>query len=649
MYTLVSVTSVRDATPVRQLRPGRVGEAVWSVASARWAAAALALFVAGLAAAPAGAPTEVRWALYLACGVTGGWGPARTGIAALRDKTLDVDLLMIVAAIGAAAIGQIVDGALLIVIFATSGALEDVATKRTADSVRGLLDLTPDRAVVIDDEGREHMVPATELAVGDRVVVRPGERIAADGAVVDGCSEVDQSSITGEPLPVPKSRGDDVFAGTLNGSGALQVKVLRDPTQTVLARIVALVARASATKATTALFIEKVERRYSVGVVAATLALFAIPLLLGAPLQPTLLRAMTFMIVASPCAVVLATMPPLLATIANAGRHGVLLKSAVVVEQLADTSIVALDKTGTLTSGVPRLTAVTPLARLEGLDEDRLLQLAAAAEQLSEHPLGRAIVAAAHDRGLAIPAADGFRAVPGRGVRAVVEQRLVEVRSPDRSVAGPDATATVVVVALDGTPVGTLELTDQIRPDAADAVAALTALTCAPPVLLTGDNAGAAGWVAGATGIIDVRAGLLPEQKVDAVRELQADGHRVLVVGDGINDAPAMAAAGTSVAMGVAGADLTLQTADAVTVRDELHSIATIIALARRARRVVIANLAIATTFIAVLVIWDLFGRLPLPLGVAGHEGSTVIVALNGLRLLARRAWRREQQSNVRR
>jgi len=639
MYTLMPVTTVRDAGPVPQLRPGRVGEAVWSVASVRWAAAALALFSAGLAAALAGAPVGVWWALYLACGVTGGWGPALTGIAALRDKTLDVDLLMIVAAIGAAAIGQIFDGALLIVIFATSGALEDVATKRTADSVEGLLELTPDRAVVIDDEGRERTLPATELAVGDRVLVRPGERIAADGAVVAGCSEVDQSSITGEPLPVYKTRGDEVFAGTLNGSGALQLKVVRDPTQTVAARIVALVAQASATKATTQLFIEKVERRYSVGAVTVTLALFAIPVLLGAPLQPTLLRAMTFMIVASPCAVVLATMPPLLSTIANAGRHGVLLKSAVVVEQLADTSIVALDKTGTLTCGVPRLTAVTPLAGPDGLDEDRLLQLAAAAEQPSEHPLGRAIVAAARDRSIAIPAAEGFRAVPGRGVRAVVEQRLVEVRSPDRPAAGQDADTTVVVV-LDGAPVGMLALTDQIRPDAADAVAALTALTCAPPVLLTGDNACAAARVAGDTGITDIRAGLLPEQKVDAIRGLQAGGHRVLVVGDGINDAPAMAAARTSVAMGAAGADLTLQTADAVTVRDELHSVATIIALARRARRVVIGNLAIAATFIAVLVIWDLFGQLPLPLGVAGHEGSTVIVGLNGLRLLTRRAWR---------
>jgi len=253
----------------------------------------------------------------------------------------------------------------------------DVATKRTADSVKGLLNLAPDRAVLIDGGGHERGVAAAELMVGDRVVVRPGERISADGVVVSGSSEVDQSSITGESLAVAKTRGDEVFAGTLNGSGALQLLVTRDPSQTVVARIVAMVAEASATKAKTQLFIEKIERRYSVGVVVATLALFTIPLLLGTRLEPALLRAMTFMIVASPCAVVLATMPPLLSAIANAGRHGVLVKSAVVVEHLADTCIVALDKTGTLTCGVPRLTAIEPLDP-DCLDGDWLLQLAAA-------------------------------------------------------------------------------------------------------------------------------------------------------------------------------------------------------------------------------------------------------------------------------
>jgi cobalt/nickel-transporting P-type ATPase D len=648
VVTLTALEETAHEVPVDRdavRRPLSWRAALWSVISVRWAAVALALFLAGLTAQCSGAAETVWWTLYLACYLSGGWGSAWAGAKALRNKALDVDLLMIVAAVGAVAIGQIFDGALLIVIFATSGALDDVATRHTAESVKGLLDLAPDQAVVIDGAGRERLVPAAELVVGDRVVVRPGERVAADGAVVSGSSEVDQRSITGESMPVPKSHGDEVFAGTVNGSGVLHVVVTRDPSQTVVARIVELVAEASATKARTQLFIEKIEQRYSVGVVVATVALIAVPLLLGAALQPALLRAMTFMIVASPCAVVLATMPPLLSAIANAGRHGVLVKSAVVVERLADTSIVALDKTGTLTCGMPRLTTVEPLQT--ELGAPRVLQLAAAAEQFSEHPLGRAVVEEARMRGVVVPDAKDFRALPGRGVRASVGSDFVEVCSPHayRGVPPPElapilaAGATAAVVLVNGVAVGVLGLTDQIRSDAARSVASLTALTSAPPVLLTGDNGRAATRAARQAGITDVRAALLPEQKVDVVRALQAGGHRVLVVGDGVNDAPAMAAAHTSIAMG-AGADLTLQTADGVTVRDELHSIPNLIGLARQARRVVIANLAIATAFITVLVLWDLLGHLPLPLGVAGHEGSTVIVALNGMRLLTNRSWR---------
>jgi len=629
-------------------RPSRLAvSGLWSVASVRWATLALGLFLAGLAAQLLDAPSGLWWTLYLACYVTGGWSPAWEGMQALRSRALDVDLLMVVAAIGAASIGQIFDGALLIVIFATSGALEDAATKRTEDSVQGLLDLAPDRATRVDADGTEQSVNARDLRVGEVVIVRPGERVSADGVVVDGASDVDQSSVTGESLPVSKAMNDDVFAGTLNGEGVLRIRVTQDPSDTVVARIVALVAEASATKAKTQLFIEKVEQHYSVGVVVATVALFAIPLIFGADLQSTLLRAMTFMIVASPCAVVLATMPPLLSAIANAGRHGVLVKSAVAMEHLAGTTVVAIDKTGTLTTGTPRLTSIVPLSD-QHLEGDQLLRIGAAAEQFSEHPLGRAVVAAARQRGLVIAAASEFHALPGRGVRGRIADQLVEVLSPRSLDADPladvtaleDAGTTAVVVVVDGLPVGILGLDDTLREGADGVVRAITAVTSNPPVLLTGDNQRAATRLGAQVGIVDIRAALLPDDKVAAVRQLQADGHRVLLVGDGINDAPAMAAAHTSIAMGRNGADLTLQTADAVTVRDELATIPAVVALARRARRVVIANLAIAATIITALVAWDLLGNLPLPLGVAGHEGSTIIVALNGLRLLSHRAWR---------
>jgi cation-transporting P-type ATPase J len=653
-------SQVLDRTPVAPTDGGvtAIRTRAFALPEVRWAAVATALFALGLAAQFGGAPAWVWWVLYLACYVTGGWEPALAGLQALRDKTLDVDLLMIVAAIGAAAIGQVLDGGLLIVIFATSGALEAVLTQRTADSVRSLLNLAPERATVITTSGAETVVDAANLEVGQTIVVRPGERIGADGQVTSGASEVDQSSITGEPLPVTKAPGDEVFAGTLNGTGVLRIRVDRAAADTVVARIVAMVQQASATKAKAQLFIEKVEQYYSIGVVAATLAVFFVPLALGAALQPALLRAMTFMIVASPCAVVLATMPPLLAAMANAGRHGVLVKSAVVMEQLGAITTVAFDKTGTLTRGTPRLCDIQPLAGSD-LSPDELLTLAAAVEHPSEHPLAAAIVAAATRRGLRLPMVAQFASAPGRGVTAVVEGRRVAVGSPgqlaiarpspgigdphgaDAAVAAMEADGkTAVVVTVDDGAVGVLGLDDQLRREAADTIGTLSVLTGATPVLLTGDNSRAATALATRVGISDVRAGLLPQDKVSAVRELDDAGHRVLLVGDGVNDAPAMAAAHTGIAMGRAGSDLALETADAVIVRDELATIPKVIALSLHARRVVIANLVIAATFITVLVLWDLLGHLPLPLGVAGHEGSTVIVGLNGMRLLSRRAWK---------
>ncbi|MBZ6257825.1 cadmium-translocating P-type ATPase [Streptomyces olivaceus] len=633
--TLATVPAPVPAAPA----PGRRTR-VLALAEARWALASLLAFLAALPLDLGSAPAWTYGPLYAFAYAAGGWEPALEGLRALRGKTLDVDLLMIVAALGAASIGQVLDGALLIVIFATSGALEALATARTADSVRGLLDLAPTTATRVRD-GREETVPTAGLAVGDTVLVRPGERVGADGTVLDGTGEVDQATITGESVPVLKRPGDDVFAGTVNGTGALRVRVGRDPADSVIARIVTLVEEASRTKAPTQLFIEKIEQRYAVGVVAATLAVFGIPLAVGADLTDALLRAMTFMIVASPCAVVLATMPPLLSAIANAGRHGVLVKSAVAMERLGAIDTAALDKTGTLTEGAPEVTAVRPVSAPGSsprLDADGLLALAASAEHPSEHPLARAIVSAARGRNLPIAAARDFTASPGRGVTALVDGHRVHVGRADT----PEGAETTVRVTRDGTLLGTLALTDRLRADAAPATTALTALTGTAPALLTGDHPAAAARVAEATGITDVRADLLPEDKVEAVREGERAGRKVLFVGDGVNDAPALAAAHAGVAMGRAGSDLALEAADAVVVRDELTAVPAVVRLSRRARRLVLQNLVVAGAFITVLVLWDLIGHLPLPLGVAGHEGSTVLVGLNGLRLLRESAWRQE-------
>ncbi|GLY31975.1 metal-transporting ATPase [Kineosporia sp. NBRC 101731] len=607
----------------------------------RWAAASLGLFLLGLLTQVAATPPALTETLYLGCYAAGGWEPALAGLRALREKTLDVDLLMVVAAIGAAAIGQVLDGALLIVIFATSGALEAFATARTEDSVRGLLELAPETAVRVTARG-EQTVPTTDLAVDDEVIVRPGERIGADGQVVSGVSDVDQATITGEPLPAGKQPGDEVFAGTLNGTGMLRVRVTRPAQDSVVARIAGLVREAANTRATTQLFVEKVEQRYSIGMVAATVLLLTVPLILGEAPKDALLRAMTFMIVASPCAIVLSSMPPLLAAIANAGRHGVLIKSAVVMERLATTTQVAFDKTGTLTHGAPVIAGVHPFGTWS---TSEILRLAAAVEHGSEHPIARAVGREAREQMMDVPPAQDFSAHPGVGVEGTVEGHHLVISSP-RGQHLPLVTElqnrgeTVVLVHIDGDLAAVAGFTDRLRPDAPRTIAAATTLTSRPPLLLTGDNPAAAAHVARQTGLRDVRAGLLPHQKLDTIRQLQAEGEHLTFVGDGINDAPALAAAHVGIALGTAGADLTLDTADAVVVRDDLTAVPAVIALSRKARRVMIANLTIAATFITALVLWDLLGDLPLPLGVAGHEGSTVIVGLNGLRLLREKHWR---------
>ena len=595
----------------------------------RRAGIALALFLAGWLLQLGNAPEWSWWTVFLACYLSGGWEPTRSGLQELRQRRLDVDLLMIVAAIAAASIGQVVDGALLIVIFATSGALEVVVTQRTADSVTALLGLAPERATRYAADGTTHEIDCRDLDVGQQILVRPGERIGADGVVVRGRSEVDQQAVTGESVPIVREAGDEVLSGTVNGTGALIVEVSRPASESVIARIATLVAEASETKAPTQLFIEKVEQAYSAIVVVATLLVLGIPMLLSdSAFDESLRRAIVFMIVASPCAVVLSTMPPLLASITNAGRHGVLVKSAAVMESVGRTSVVAFDKTGTLTEGRPQVVDVTALG---GREPSEVLALAAAVEHPSEHPLGRAIVTAAADRGLDVAAVDDFRALPGRGVTGTVGGRRVTV---ERTLA--DSTGTVVGVLVDDVEIGRVELVDRLRDDAADAVRLIGDVTSGPVLLLTGDRPSVAADVAARTGIDEVYADLLPEDKVRVVGE--AGGH-VLVVGDGINDAPALIAAGTGVAMGRRGADLAVQTADAIIVRDDLTAVAALIRLSRLARRYVIANLCIAATVIVALVTWNLIGTLPLPLAVAGHEGSTVLVALNGARLLRSSAW----------
>ncbi|GJF02836.1 heavy metal translocating P-type ATPase [Pseudonocardia sp. D17] len=608
----------------------------------RSAVCALAAFAVAAPGQLLGAPATLTVVAWVVCYAAGGWEPAWSGLRALRHGKLDVDLLMVVAALAAAAIGQPFDGGLLVVIFATSGALEAVMTARTRRGIEALLDLAPETAVRVDDSG-ETRVPARDLRVGDVVLVRPGDRVPADGEVVDGASEIDTASLTGEPLPRAAGIGTAVHAGTVNGTGVLRVRVTREPRDWVVAGIRERVQRATDSASRRQLLIERIEQPYSVGVVVVTLALLGVPLLFGAAFEPTLLRAMTFMIVASPCAVVLATMPPLLAAIAVAARRGALLRDATVVEALAAVDAVAMDKTGTLTTGRPRVVTV------RAADPDGLVALAAAAEAGSEHALGRAVREEAERRRLTVPAASAFVAEPGIGVRATVGGREVTVGRPSRGdAAGPagwtgpagavedveGSGATAVVVSVDGQVRGVLGITDDVRPGAASAVDALTRLTGAAPVLLTGDAARPAAAVAARLGLVDVRSGLLPDDKADVVEAWRRDGRTVLAAGDGVNDAPLLAVADVGLAVGAGASALSVQAGDGVLLRDPMAVLPALVELARRATRVARANLVVAGAVIAGLVTWDLVGTLPLVLGVAGHELSTVVVCLNGLRLL---------------
>lgn len=620
-----------------------------SASPRRAAAIATGLFAAALAADLSGAPAAAYVPLYAACGLVGGWAPARDGLDALRERRLDVDVLMVVAAIAAAAIGQWPDAGLLIVIFATSGALEELATRRTERSLRDLVALTPELAERVGPDGETAPVAAAELAAGDLVLIRPGARVPADGVVATGTSDLDEAALTGEPLPAAKEPGDEVFGGSVNGSGALTVRITRAAAASVVGRIAELVERATREQAPTQMEIERFEQRYAVGVVVGTILFVALPLLfLGWEFEEALVRGMTFMIVASPCAVVLATMPALLSAVALAGRNGVLVKGSAALERLARIDTVVLDKTGTLTEGAPVLAGVTPLA---GWTRDEVLAVAAAAESRSEHPLASAVVAAARESGLTALTPASVTAVPGRGVDARVDGRRVRVGSrrllggvhadAERALAGAEgAGATAMAVEVDGRVVGVLTVEDRVRHGARAVVDRLRDLGVERIVLLTGDRPAAARRVAAACGIEEVVADLLPADKAAHVSALRAAGRRVLAVGDGVNDAPALAAADVSAGMGLGGSALTLETADIVLTADRLTRLPTTLDLAQRARGRVRQNLGLAMGAIAILVGLDIAGRLPLPLGVAGHEGSTVLVALNGLRLLAPGQWR---------
>ncbi len=613
------------------------------------AVAAVALFSGWMLQRNEGA--EWAWAaLYLMSYGVAGYEACVEGIRALRRWHLDIDFLMVVAALGAAAIGEYAEGAMLLVLFSLGHGLEHYAMGQARKAIRGLGRLTPKVAWV--KRGEQFVeVPVAEVAVGDRVRVRPTERLPVDGVVVAGTSAVDQSPITGESVPIEKGEGDDVFAGTLNGDGLIEVRVTRVAADSTVSRMIKLVEEAQGQKSTTQRYAERFTRIYVPAVIAATVVVAVLPPLLAwLAWSDAFMRAMTLLVGASPCALAISTPAAVLSGVARAARAGVLIKGGAHLEALGDIRCFAMDKTGTLTVGKP---TVAHMVAFAGADEAQALALAAALEQHSTHPLAHAILEAAKERGIAVQEAADAAIVRGKGLTGTVAGKRVAVgalrmfNGTDAPQASAEASAavkaleaqacTVMLVAEESRFIGAMGLLDGPRPEAKRAIGALHALGVRPIVMLTGDNRAVGDAVGALVGVDTVRSELMPEDKIVAVRELLAAHHAVAMVGDGVNDAPALAAATVGIAMGKSGTDVALEAADVALMSDDLMRLPFAVGISRKSRSIVRQNVMISMGMVFLLIPLAILGQIPIWLAVIMHEGSTVAVVLNSLRLLGYR------------
>nr|WP_154985114.1 heavy metal translocating P-type ATPase [Paenibacillus xylanexedens] len=623
--------------------------------------------------------------IYIAAYGIGGWTKAKEGIENLvKDRDLDVNLLMIAASLGAATIGYWNEGAMLIFIFALSGALESYATERSHKDISSLLALKPETALRIED-GQMNIVAIEDLQPGDLLLVKPGELIPADGVVYRGSSFINQSSITGESMPIDKSAGDEVYAGTVNGEGALYVEVTKSAEGSLFGKIIKMVEEAQAEVPDSQRFMERFEGIYARIVVGVTLlVIVGAPLLLGWTWNEAFYKAMVFLVVASPCALVSSIMPVMLSAMSSSARRGILFKGGAHMENIAHTRVVAFDKTGTLTMGTPK---VTDILTAPSVSREQLLSAVASVENLSMHPLARAIVEQASKENLPLQEAEHVQSITGHGIQGSIngvvwkigrldgtvwaqeieEKQTMEEREATETLAvtptgelkngkAVESIAndvlvngeadwkavctrleqegkTISVVTVNGEFAGLIAMRDMIRPQAVEAVKKLESMGV-KVAMLTGDRARSASVIAGETGVSLVYADLLPEDKVTQVQALREQYGHVLMVGDGVNDAPALAAATVGMGMGLSGSGTAIEVADAVLMNDNIEEIAWVIGQARRAERTVKHNMWFAITVILALIAGNFLQDIALPLGVVGHEGSTILVILNGLRLL---------------
>ena len=605
-------------------------------------AVAAVLLVAGLVVEWTIHSEPVALALFWGAILIGGVYPLRSAIRAVRHKRLTITVLLVVAAIGAIALGVIEEAAMLVVIFSLGEAMEAYATDKARGSISALMELAPPTANRLNDDGATKTVAVEELHPGDVVLVRPGERLPTDGAVIDGASWVDASPVTGESVPVEATAGTEVFGGSLNGNGVLRIEVTKEYYDTVLARVIEQVEEAQANRSGAERFADKFGAVYTPAMFALAVAVALVLPLLGFEWREAIYRALVVLVVSCSCALIISVPVSVVTAIARGARDGILIKGGIYLERLADIKAVAFDKTGTLTRGRPTLAQVTPL---DGISEDEALTLAAAVETGSEHPIATAIVAGARDRGLTIPAVQDARALPGAGMEATLDGRTLHIGRPtdeDRTdgTAGPALAhaeaegCTAVVLRDDTRPLAVVAVADQLRPDAESTLTELRDLGVERVLMLTGDNATVARSTAQALGLDDYRAELLPEDKSAAIRELREKHGVIAMVGDGVNDAPALANADLAIAMGAASTDVALETADVALMADELDRLPAAIRLSRRARNNIKINIALSLTVVAILIVAALAGWMSLTTGLLLNEGSAALIILNGLRML---------------
>ncbi|MDD9267077.1 heavy metal translocating P-type ATPase [Paenibacillus sp. MAHUQ-63] len=584
--------------------------------------------------------------LYAAAIGIGGFRMARTGFYGLKSRTIGMDLLMTVAAAGAALIGQWEEGAAVVFLFSLGETLEAYTMDRTRKSIRGLMDLSPKEALV-RREGHESMMGIEDIRIGDTVIIKPGEKIAVDGVIIKGASSINQAPITGESIPVDKAGGDEVYAGTMNQQGAIEVEVTKLSKDNTLSRIITMVEDAQAQKAPSQRFVDTFSKYYTPAVLILAVGIAVIPpVFLAQPFHTWIYRSLMMLVVSCPCALVISTPVSIVSAIGNAARNGILIKGGAHLERLGAVSVVAFDKTGTLTAGMPQVTAIIAL---DGQTEEEALSIAAGMESSSEHPVAEAIVRFAEQKGIQSKEISSFTSVTGRGVKATVQGEGYFIGSPkwfaDDLNVSMDGVHTQInhleqqgqTVMMLGTRerlIAMIAVADEVRPNSKSTLEQLGNIGIKKTIMLTGDNRGTAQAVAAKLGGIEYDAELLPQDKVSSVKQLMTNYGHVAMLGDGVNDAPALATATVGIAMGAAGTDTALETADVALMADNLSKLPYAIRLSRRALRIIKQNIAFSLLIKVVFLVMIFLGTSTLWMAVLADTGSSLLVIANGMRLL---------------